>query len=419
VHPERIAQISYTLLYKNLMSKFRTTHRQIISTGIAIYKTGASPFWYARIWDAQTKRYSTRSTKCIVKADAIEEAFAIRNKLGGMQKAPRVEERYTFAHFAKRQMLIQQRQVQSGQRSPRFVKDDTDLLERPKDGIVSILGKKDIRKITTKDLRDYLTLLDENRESVLSASSVNKHLIVIRKVMNLAREDEVIGQLPVFPKVSTKDTPRPSFSKQEMQQFYKVLGSLAKEDKTRTDAASVYVELYDLCVFLANTGLRPTISEVFSLRHRDITISDDPEEGTHLFIVVKQGKTGFRNTYSTHIAKERYEKLLVRREKVEQDDFVFFPELANRNYAARVAGKYFKLAVQAAGLEKDPLGQNRVLYSLRHYYIQMALAREVPIYELAAYTGTSVQMIERFYGKFPTYSPKQAASLNRGMQKSS
>ena len=47
----------------------------------------------------------------------------------------------------------------------------------------------------------------------------------------------------------------------------------------------------------------------------------------------------------------------------------------------------------------------------------MALAREVPIYELAAYTGTSVQMIERFYGKFPTYSPKQAASLNRGMQK--
>ena len=59
------------------------------------------------------------------------------------------------------------------------------------------------------------------------------------------------------------------------------------------------------------------------------------------------------------------------------------------------------------------------LYSLRHYYIQMALAREVPIYELAAYTGTSVQMIERFYGKFPTYSPKQAASLNRGMQKGS
>ena len=185
----------------------------------------------------------------LVKADAIEEAFAIRNKLGGMQKAPRVEERYTFAYFAKRQMLNQQRQVQAGQRSPRFVKDDTDLLERPKDGIVSILGKKDIRKITTKHLRDYLTSLDENRETVLSASSINKHLIVIRKVMNLAREDEVISQLPVFPKVSTKDTPRPSFSKQEMQRFYKVLRSLAEEDETKTDAASVYVELYDLCVF--------------------------------------------------------------------------------------------------------------------------------------------------------------------------
>ena len=33
--------------------------------------------------------------------------------------------------------------------------------------------------------------------------------------------------------------------------------------------------------------------------------------------------------------------------------------------------------------------------------------------------NTSVQMIERFYGKFPTYSAKEEASLNRGMQKGS
>ena len=36
---------------------------------------------------------------------------------------------------------------------------------------------------------------------------------------------------------------------------------------------------------------------------------------------------------------------------------------------------------------------------------------------MTANAETPVQMIERFYGKFPTYSPKQAASLNRGMQK--
>ena len=38
---------------------------------------------------------------------------------------------------------------------------------------------------------------------------------------------------------------------------------------------------------------------------------------------------------------------------------------------------------------------------------------------MTANAETPVQMIERFYGKLPSYSPKQAASLNRGMQKGS
>lgn len=401
------------------MSKNKKTHFAPIATGLAIYKRGVSPYWYARIWNSQSKRYSTRSTKCTIKADAIEEAFAIRQQIGGSQKSPKVPKEYTFRHFAEQQMLNQQRLVQIGQRNPRLVQDDVALLERENDGILKVLGNKDVRKITTKDLRGYLSLLDQNRANALASSTRSKHLIVIRKVMNLAKEDGAIDHLPNFPVESNRDTPRPSFTKDELQHLYAEIRKIRDAEELHIKGNFINQELYDLVVFLANTGLRPIIGEVFALKHQDISIKQDDEFGSHLYLTIKKGKTGFRTTTSTHIGKERYESLLLRRGSYTQQDFVFYPELENRKYAASVASRQFKLAVKSAGLEKDPLGQNRVLYSLRHYYIQMALSREVPIYELAASMGTSVQMIERFYGKFPTYSPKQAASLNRGMKKGS
>ena len=51
----------------------------------------------------------------------------------------------------------------------------------------------DVDAIRTQDLRDYLEFLDDHREGILSANSKSKHLIVIRKILNLAREKGVIA----------------------------------------------------------------------------------------------------------------------------------------------------------------------------------------------------------------------------------
>jgi hypothetical protein len=40
----------------------------------------------------------------------------------------------------------------------------------------------------------------------------------------------------------------------------------------------------------------------------------------------------------------------------------------------------------------------RTLYSLRHFYISMAIRSERDVYQLARMCGTSVKMIEEFYG---------------------
>ena len=59
-----------------------------------------------------------------------------------------------------------------------------------------------------------------------------------------------------------------------------------------------------------------------------------------------------------------------------------------------------------------------MLYSLRHYYVQQRLASEVNIYQLASNIGSSVNTIERFYGRFPSPTDQRAAALNSGGTKS-
>ena len=49
-------------------------------------------------------------------------------------------------------------------------------------------------------------------------------------------------------------------------------------------------------------------------------------------------------------------------------------------------------------LLKDPHGDNRTLYSLRHMYATMRLVEDgIPVHQLAKQMGTSIQMIDKYY----------------------
>jgi hypothetical protein len=53
-------------------------------------------------------------------------------------------------------------------------------------------------------------------------------------------------------------------------------------------------------------------------------------------------------------------------------------------------------------LTHSATGAKRSLYSLRHFYAVRAIARDIDIYTMARNMGTSVQMIEQYYGKHAT-----------------
>jgi integrase len=57
--------------------------------------------------------------------------------------------------------------------------------------------------------------------------------------------------------------------------------------------------------------------------------------------------------------------------------------------------------------------KKRVPYSLRHTYATMRISEGVSVFQLAANMGTSVEMIESFYGKKRMRDPKMATEVTK------
>ena len=64
----------------------------------------------------------------------------------------------------------------------------------------------------------------------------------------------------------------------------------------------------------------------------------------------------------------------------------------------------FNKALAEAGIERNGFGEKYTLYSLRHFYAVMALRNGIGVFEVARNMGTSVQMIQLYYGKQATAS---------------
>ena len=378
------------------MSRNAKTHLKTIRKGVSIYKTDSSPFWYSRIWVNSKNKYMVRSTKEVSRIDAIEALEEIIMKLKENTDLSKVASKMMFSHFAG--SLMKQQSAMSGKtRSLRFAKDDESIIQREGDGLIAYFGGRNINDITTYDLREYLSYLDDNRNASLSSSSKNKHLTIIGKIFKVAYEKDVLDRLPLIPKVSIKDNPRPSFTEKE----YKLLLKTTKEviqEQVKVRGILIDDELYYFIVFLVHSFMRPVESEIFAVKHEDISIEEDPKR---LKIKVS-GKTGFRYVSTMPDAVDFYAKLQSLKPHCEPTDYLFFSGYLNRSTAIRNVNRQFNYILDRCNLKEMSAGESRSVYALRHYSLQTRLTKskgKVNIFSLAKNAGTSVEQLERFYLK--------------------
>ena len=196
--------------------------------------------------------------------------------------------------------------------------------------------------------------------------------------------------------------------------YQKVLATARKmaTDGVVTRGIPVTDELYDLILFITHSFVRPITSELYALRHGDVTVADNPKR---LILVIRDGKTGFRSANTMPAAVSVYERIRKRNPEATPADYLFLPAYTNRLTAGKIIQRQFKELMVRAGIEVDRYtGAKHSIYSLRHTAICMRIILsegKVNIFNLAKNAGTSVDQIERFYARHLPLSAEMARNL--------
>ncbi len=378
-----------------------------IKSGLAIYQTGRSPFWYTRLWDTVTKKYVRKSTKETSRIDAIEAALEFADTYkNNIDPSQAVTKDRSFEAYA---LKFDDFNKAKGTNA-RSHSDGHKILFREGDGLISYFGKYDVGKITSGVMRDFLVHLDSRRLEPLANSTKAKQCMMVRQVLRLAFEDGLIDKIPEAPKLKTVDKPRVTFTQLE----YKKLMTVARQCAERGDVVRGvkmthrHVHVYS---FIVHSFLRPTEKELFGLRYRDVEMRSKP---THLVMRVHGGKTGYRTAATLKFAVLLYKSTFMALTTPDPDAYVFMPEYKNRATAVSTSRRIFNHILDQAGLKCDSNGNTRSPYSLRHFALQSRLRSskgKVNIYWLAKNAGTSVEQLERFYLKNMELSAEQVENL--------
>src|SRR5262245_3131386 len=265
-----------------------------IFKGVSIYKVRGSQYWYVRIWDSARQKYIVKSTS---ETSRIEARHAAADLARSITQSQPVERQFTFRYFADRTLTKASRLAADGDRHIGTVKAIEWAIENAEWGLLKWFGAKDVRKIKTRDFMDFMDALAKRRPD-LSSSSKNSIMSAFRNVLKVAREEGAIDDLPDTPRAKQKDNPRPFFRFKPLVEakndaYRKLLKSAREmaEEGVKVRGIPVTYELYDVIVFLTQSFVRPVISELYAIKHNDITVSDDPKG---LSVVIRNGKTGYR-----------------------------------------------------------------------------------------------------------------------------
>ena len=256
---------------------------------------------------------------------------------------------------------------------------------------------------------DYEALVkfDEWREEQMEkkprASTITNHNTALNRVLEYAVDMGYMSNahIPKLQNEGSKSKPRPAFSKTEYKSLTSFMTSWCKKGHMQR-TKDMRELLRDYVLILANTGMRHG-TEALELKWKDIQWITMDKERYLQFTV--DGKTGKRDLIARHNTQDYLERLQLRNDAIKKlsfdtllkkrvNDYVF--KLRDGTTSKHLNGT-FRHLMRDSGLNKN--GGNKTLYSLRHTYAHLAIIEEnMDVFTLSKQMGTSVKMIEQYYG---------------------
>ncbi len=243
-----------------------------------------------------------------------------------------------------------------------------------------------------------------------SAQSLKMEKTAIQEVMNYAYRRGYIRTAMKVNFRAGKGGNREAFTKEEYNILIEGFKMLYLTPAKKSDVYQRRM-IYNLIIFLANTGIRP--SEYYKIKWKDIQIHN--QDGVKiLYITVPENtKTGHRVVVSLPEAYTSYNDIKNFSKYTKDSDWVFtnYDGSRMKNWS-----KTFTKKLEELNLYITEEGKKRPPYSLRHYYATQRLLEGVHIYDLAKNMGSSVKQIENHYGHVLT--TQKSKELIQGTSKS-
>ncbi len=274
--------------------------------------------------------------------------------------------------------------------------------------LIPIFQGKTFEDLDTALISKMVTEL--NRQSVkekLSANTIKRVFADFKQFLNWFVEEGYLPKVPAFPKIASDQSRRPHFDVADYRKLTRYLREHLKD--SHKSVLRDRTLLVNYVLILANTGIR--VGEARTLKWRDLRPLQSVEDPTviNLALTVK-GKTGMREVVAGKADVKGYFGRILELRKLDlenpKSDIYELNEVPPESYVfCGINGKpiasfkkSFATLLTEAKVLKDSYGQRRSIYSLRHTYATARLQEGVNQYILAKNMGTSVAMLEAFYG---------------------
>lgn len=274
--------------------------------------------------------------------------------------------------------------------------------------IIPLLGDMAASAVSSSDVQ---RLIDRLGEQGFTTTTIAQYLVLLKKIMVHGVYLGEVREVPLFPKVKIRSQPRGSFGVGEYRKVVATSRTLCGQSHPKhyelgagerfwiaRDLLKMPKELPWLIRWMVNTFVRP--SDIKLMKHKHIEVV----KGRHVYLRMKlpETKRHSQPIVSMRPAVRIYERLLAEQKlhgRGDPEDYLFMPEIKNREHVLAIFNFFFQWALSVDGLEKGPLGQTRTLYCLRHTAITLRLlyGQGIDMLTLARNARTSVNMIERFY----------------------
>jgi len=271
--------------------------------------------------------------------------------------------------------------------------------------------------------RGYEQYVEKRLGHMPAKSTLNNHHAALQLILTEAVERGWTNrsEIPRLENTGVSSQRRPTFEMDEYRTIIKELKKWSAVKSHRSKDTEIKTMLYDYVLLLAHTGIRHG-REAMDIQWANISIQKTNKNNEVITIAVTKKKGRKATSEIRHVIarNNKYikftrilERLKSRNPKLQSLNLNEIIKrrmqiplfcLSDGTQPKRMDGT-FKRFLTDIDMLSGAEGQERTLYSFRHFYATQELLRDPPIQIaiLAKQMGTSIKMIEKHYGHLETY----------------